>query len=383
MTGKTRVFVSSTVYNLADLRNAVYKCLSSLGHEPVLSEFPVFPIDPSIEAIENCKVNVRANTDLFLLIISSRYGYVDEKTQRSIVKLEYEAAVNAGIDILVFVDKRVFELYDRWTLNQAVELGDIVDSVEVLKFIQQIQKEQRWILRFESNEDLISSLIDQLSVRLRTLLSLKNEGRLKPLREYLEESSKAHQLALDKPKHWEFLLLEEIAKTKIGKTKRRLQDLINGSQYQSCHSLMLAPEMIVFYQSQLVDFMNLHEFTNQLINVDLKPALGSLGQSGDLEEMKLFADKLLTLCNGIYDWEAKLRFTRAPDDWMPIIEALRGGTGNLFAALEQLPLQLTDVIPQLDGTDGVHVISLSVDDFSFIQRAGAEFQRVFGDLTEL
>ncbi len=42
----TRIFVSSTCYDLAAIRESIREMILDLGHEPLLSEYPSFPVSP-------------------------------------------------------------------------------------------------------------------------------------------------------------------------------------------------------------------------------------------------------------------------------------------------------------------------------------------------
>ena len=55
---KTTIFVSSTCYDLAAHREDLRGFLMQLGHDPLLSEYPSFPVQPDQTATDNCKKNV-------------------------------------------------------------------------------------------------------------------------------------------------------------------------------------------------------------------------------------------------------------------------------------------------------------------------------------
>ena len=52
------VFVSSTFYDLAQVRQDLRLFFESLGMVPVLSESSSFPVDPNLGAVENCQAGV-------------------------------------------------------------------------------------------------------------------------------------------------------------------------------------------------------------------------------------------------------------------------------------------------------------------------------------
>ena len=68
------IFVSSTCYDLSQIRTDLSEFIASNGHLPVLSEFQNFPINPQKNTIENCINSVKENADVLLLIVGNRYG---------------------------------------------------------------------------------------------------------------------------------------------------------------------------------------------------------------------------------------------------------------------------------------------------------------------
>ena len=103
----TRVFVSSTCYDLLDLRAEVEAHLRSLDLLPVLSDRATseFEVSGRKNSIEECLEQVSAS-DVFVLILDRRYGpslarsgYAD----KSATHLEYERARDLDKPILVFV----------------------------------------------------------------------------------------------------------------------------------------------------------------------------------------------------------------------------------------------------------------------------------------
>ncbi len=51
---KLNIFVSSTCYDLSQLRTNIYDFIIDSGHNPILSEFNSFPVSPDLNAVENC-----------------------------------------------------------------------------------------------------------------------------------------------------------------------------------------------------------------------------------------------------------------------------------------------------------------------------------------
>jgi hypothetical protein len=145
---QTNIFVSSTCYDLIHIRQALNAHITEMGHLAITSEFRSFQIDPQSNNVENCRRNVREHADVFLLIIGGRRGSVVHSTGKSIVNLEYEAAVDEGLDIYVFVDQSVLAVLPIWQKNKSADLQPAVDSNDVFVFLDRIRSEQRWTFPF-------------------------------------------------------------------------------------------------------------------------------------------------------------------------------------------------------------------------------------------
>lgn len=106
----SRVFVSSTCYDLVDLRAELKLALVDGGLEPVMSDdVDYFNVSGRTDSIETCLANVRTSGS-FVCILSQRYGpslapagYADV----SATHLEYREAKAHGLPIHLFVRDRL------------------------------------------------------------------------------------------------------------------------------------------------------------------------------------------------------------------------------------------------------------------------------------
>ena len=76
------VFVSSTMYDLGDLRAQIREFIEGLGWRAVMSEHDSFAIDANETTVENSLRNVRENTDIFVMIVGARYGSIDSPNRQ-------------------------------------------------------------------------------------------------------------------------------------------------------------------------------------------------------------------------------------------------------------------------------------------------------------
>ncbi len=51
---KVNIFISSTCYDLSQIRSDLKDFITEIGHNPILSEEHDFPINPNLSNAENC-----------------------------------------------------------------------------------------------------------------------------------------------------------------------------------------------------------------------------------------------------------------------------------------------------------------------------------------
>lgn len=118
MSNDVRVFVSSTVYDLVDLRSELKVQLDELGVQPVMSEYDLGTADapPADNTIEQCRLEVE-RADIVLCIVSRRYGPTLEKfihPDRSATHVEWDEAIRLGKRRRLFVRDSVLAAYSLW-----------------------------------------------------------------------------------------------------------------------------------------------------------------------------------------------------------------------------------------------------------------------------
>ncbi len=131
-----RVFVSSTCYDLQDVRHALRKFITDFGFEPVMSEFgdifypyEVHVQDACIAEIEKC--------NLFVLIIGNQYGSLyyreHEKTNRpsSVTLEEFRKAISVEIPKHVFINRFTQHDYRNFRRHLDQMLKEYFDKNEV------------------------------------------------------------------------------------------------------------------------------------------------------------------------------------------------------------------------------------------------------------
>lgn len=207
---KPRVFISSTFYDLRQIRVELDKFIEGLGYEPVRNEEGDIPYGKD-EALQAYCYKEIANIDVLVSIIGSRYGsagIIKEKEQEySVSQLELKTALKEDKQVFVFIDKNVFTEYETYNNDKNNEnvIYKYVDNVNIYKFIEEIKAlpHNNNIKGFETAEDITSYLREQFAglfkqfmldnKRVKETLIIRDiENTAKTLRElvdYLKEDS--------------------------------------------------------------------------------------------------------------------------------------------------------------------------------------------------
>lgn len=123
-----RVFISSTCYDLGEIRDGLFAFISSYGYEPILSEKGDVFYHPDMHTQESC-IQEMDNCQILVLIIGGRFGghYVADR-KKSVVNAEYLAARECGISVFCFVKSEVLEDHRLYEKNKGDE--ELIKKIE-------------------------------------------------------------------------------------------------------------------------------------------------------------------------------------------------------------------------------------------------------------
>ena len=170
--GVPTVMVSSTFYDLNQVRADLGEFLTSMGYAALLSEFSSFPIDPDLDTIENCRRRVEVDADALILVIGGRYGSVDEKSRKSVTNIEYDAARVKGIPVYAFVEKSVSALLPTWRRNPDADFSDTVDDTKVFEFLDLVVSHHKvWRYEFDRAQEILATLRAQFAYLTKTAMT--------------------------------------------------------------------------------------------------------------------------------------------------------------------------------------------------------------------
>lgn len=161
MSVKPRVFISSTCYDLSEVRVHIHGYLLERGMEPLRSDAKGFVLPPRVGLVEGL-LRLVGSAHFFILVIGGEHGWNPGKSAKSITNKEYDKARKDGIPIFPFVHKNVWTLWETHRTSKGLQgsLKPHVNDVRVFDFISKVAKADKdnFISKFESAKDITDTL---------------------------------------------------------------------------------------------------------------------------------------------------------------------------------------------------------------------------------
>lgn len=158
------VFVSSTIYDFADLRSALKYWLNEMGFDAQLSEYNDFQKNLNVNSYEACLQAIE-KSDYFVLLIGTRRGGMFPDENISITRKEYRVAYDlakAGKikKLIVFIRQSVWDVKeDRKSLHKLLQGLTILENGKEID-VSAIENYNSNILQ---NAEHISGFIDEVT----------------------------------------------------------------------------------------------------------------------------------------------------------------------------------------------------------------------------
>ena len=193
---KPRVFVSSTFYDLRQVREDLDRFVSGLGYEAVLHETGDIPYgkDSPPEGYLNREIEM---CDILICVIGGHYGTESqEQPGSSITQQELNAAIENQVQVFIFVEQAVHSEYKTYSINKETDgiNYQFVDDPRVYEFIESVYKLQRNnpITPFQTATDIVEFLRNQWAGLFQRFL--QDQKRLEEIRTLGEIKSVAGTL---------------------------------------------------------------------------------------------------------------------------------------------------------------------------------------------
>lgn len=169
---RPRVFVSSTFYDLKQVRSTLDSFIREFGFEPVLNEHGAIPYSAQ-ESPEKGAYREVDLCDILVSIVGGRYGTPSDDGAYSISQRELKRAHEKGKQIYIFVERSVQTNFELYLVNRGnSEIQYTAGSVPIFKFIDEVKTlpQNNAIETFELASDITSYLREQWAGLFHRLL---------------------------------------------------------------------------------------------------------------------------------------------------------------------------------------------------------------------
>lgn len=307
------IFISSTCYDLNQVRVDIKQFIESIGLDPVMSEFNSFPVNPNHDNISNCLENVKTRADILVLIVGGRHGSLTE-TGKSITNLEYLEAKAKGIPIYIFIHKTVQTILPLWEKNKNGDYSEFVDTQKLFDFVVSLRENKdNWIYSFETAQEITTTLKNQLAFLFMEALEIKKKfSTQKHEIDYLNLSPKCLEISMTKPDGWEYLLFVQLLKEGIDYNQDKRHDITYGVSFGQIIKLENTEDVGKFIQIKMHEAMNSIQSITSLMNDGLLKAFGEPDVPGSLNHITYVTNNIVKGYCCLLDW--CLEFNRVSTD---------------------------------------------------------------------
>ncbi|WP_299493527.1 DUF4062 domain-containing protein [uncultured Shewanella sp.] len=344
---KPTVFVSSTCFDLGQVRSDIRDLIQTFGLEPVLSEYDSFPVFPDTDTISNCLRNVREKADIFVLIIGSRYGFQTDGG-KSITNLEYLEAKRKGIPIYVFVNTGILDILPIWKNNPDADFSSHVENQKVFEFVENVSHfKSNWVYKFDTASDIKSALLQQIPYLFMD--SLEARKKLKVNEVNLPSDlfpPHATRLVIEKPDGWEHLLFALLCKTYLDRLEHKKFDLEYGISFNDVVVIEEPQDVLDWITSHNKEMLKLIRITTILVKDAVLKSFGEPGKQGDYRKIQHVCQRLLEVYEQIINWKLSFTTLEVNEDFEPILKVLSGFSDDSLVKIEQFVNRVHIEIPE-------------------------------------
>ena len=358
------VFVSSTMYDLGELRTGLQQFVDGLGWRAVLAERDSFSVDTSESTVENSLRNVRENSDIFVMVVGARYGSIDPDSDKSVTNLEFLEARARRVPIYVFVKADVLAQLQVWRDNPEADFSRVVDTARVFEFVDSFYGTGNlWTFPFSTAAEIVDKLRTQFAYLTRDALGVRQlaHGEDRLMREL---DGEALMLALRRDEHWEaklFATVVEAGLDRLVPMRREIEHGLTrpGATFVDLESL--APWAL----DRIHELERLGETADAIVTAYLAQAFGDDGVPGDPLEIAAAARRLVQVWEDSAQWTLSCRSVRVDSMARRFVEALSRSNANMLEEIWEFGHTINSLLEQAinehtDDEDEVVDITLTL-----------------------
>lgn len=190
---KPRIFISSTFYDLKQVRADLDQFIKTIGYESVRNEQGNIPYGKETALEDYCYEEI-SNVDILVAIIGGRFGSESSHDAHSVSQMEIKTALLNDKQVYIFIEKNVSVEFENYLLNK--ENKDttyrFIDNVKIYEFIEEIKNlpANNTIKEFETSNDIVSFLKEQLAGLFQRFLQEQTRDKEIKLIKGIENTAK-------------------------------------------------------------------------------------------------------------------------------------------------------------------------------------------------
>ena len=373
------VFLSSTLYDLSELRKQLRQFLEELGWGAVMSEHDSFPIDANQTTVENSRRNVQENADVFVMIVGARYGSVHPKSDKSVTNLEFVEARARGVPLYVFVRKDVLAQLRVWKANPDADYSSVVDTPRVFEFIDSFRADgEVWTFEFDTAEDIVHTLRKQFAYLVQDALELRQSARGQdPLLSELK--GEALTLALRREQYWDVRLFAVVLQEELDRRTRLHREIELGLTSGNVTFVDFV-DLESWMQDRLDEVKRLAHTATAILN-DYLPQVR--GEDAKPSELVAIARRLAQVWEDNAQWTLRCRSVRVDEKVERLVHLLSIANANMLDEIWEFG---HTIIPHLDqaiealATGGSAVLELELTLTADVDEFNEEMDRLQREL---
>jgi hypothetical protein len=300
---KPRIFISSTYFDLKNLRADLERFIKAQGYEAILNERGHIPYGNKEKLEEYCYKEIQIS-DILISIIGGRFGSQSSKIEtHSISNTELRTAIELGKQVYIFIDKSVyneFRTYERNKENKDISYAS-VDDIRIFSFIDEVINLPigNPIASFETTSDITDYLKEQWSGLFQRLLSESSKQKeIAALNEIKSTAKTLNQLV-------SFLIEER----KNGDQAFKEILLSNHPAFTQIRETLKIPYRVFFTNTdELEDLLSARQF------VAVDETDWDTANTREWINSSITPRKLLKIKSEIFDDDNKLK-VYTPDTW--------------------------------------------------------------------
>ena len=337
----TTLFVSSTCYDLAQVRADLREFAANSGLEPVLSEFSTFPVDPNRSTVENCLQMVRAKADIFVLIVGNRYGSVGD-TGKSITNLEYSEAELRAIPRYVFVKRDILTLLPIWKSNPSGDFTSSVDSPKLFEFVARLRDSGSiWVFPFDTAQDIVTTLRTQISYLLADCLELR--GKLQPEQIVaLRLGPESLRIYVEQAIGWEYLVFAKLLQEKLSSRRQKRLDVELELRTGELRQLKDIYAVVEWTSEKFSRLSHITSGLEKAMGPAITKAVGEPGEPGDIERIEHLTQRIAETYERILDWTLEFHSIEVDLSLEKLMHLAANFSSNAIRELEEFVGSLYD-----------------------------------------